>query len=56
MAQARPTDLKGGSRTHTGRRPLPNHPWQRGYDPVRLTANRRRRAAQGMAFSRSSKG
>lgn len=26
--------------THTGRRPLATHPWQRGYDPPRLLARR----------------
>ncbi len=67
LGGATPADLEGGRyvdipphapdpRTHTGRRPLPTHPWQRGYDPVRLNENRRQRAAQGMTFSRSSEG
>ena len=43
-------------RTHTGRHALPTHPWNRGYDPRKLDANRRARAAQGMTLSRSSKG
>ena len=33
--------------THTGRQPLPSHPWTRGYDPPRMLAKRPNRPDQG---------
>jgi transposase len=43
-------------RTHTGRQPLPTHPWMRAWDPIMRTKHRRERRRRATTFSRSSKG